>query len=52
LGARVLVLGGEPAERPLVFHGPFVFGSEARVRRAFRDYAEGRMGQLDGVPGR
>jgi redox-sensitive bicupin YhaK (pirin superfamily) len=49
-GCRVLVLGGEPAERPLVFHGPFVFASEARVRRAMRDYAEGRMGQLDGVP--
>ena len=48
--ADLLLLGGEPLEAPPVFGGPFVFGSEARVRQAYRDYAAGRMGHLDGVP--
>ncbi len=48
LGA--LLLGGEPAPRPLVFRGPFVFNSADRMERAFADYAAGRMGRLDGAP--
>lgn len=48
--ADVLVLGGVPAERPLVFNGPFVFGSRAAVERAYADFRAGRMGTLDGRP--
>lgn len=46
----LLLLGGAPAERPLVFRGPFVFNSPEAIDRAYRDLAEGRMGRLDGVP--
>jgi redox-sensitive bicupin YhaK (pirin superfamily) len=47
---EALLLGGEPAQRPLVFRGPFVFNSREAVERAYADYVEGHMGRLDGAP--
>ena len=44
---EVMVLGGAPAEGPLVFHGPFVRNSVDQVRAADVAYRTGRMGQLD-----
>jgi redox-sensitive bicupin YhaK (pirin superfamily) len=44
---QVLVLGGTPAEGPLVFHGPFVMNSVEQVRAAEVAYRTGRMGVLD-----
>ena len=44
--ADVLLLGGAPAEGPLVFHGPFVMNSLEQVREAERAYHAGEMGQL------
>jgi redox-sensitive bicupin YhaK (pirin superfamily) len=43
---EVLVLGGAPAEGPLVFHGPFVMNSVEQVRAAELAYHSGRMGAL------
>lgn len=43
---EVLVLGGAPAEGPLVFHGPFVMNSVDQVRAAEIAYRTGRMGAL------
>ena len=43
----VLLLGGEPAEGPLVFHGPFVMNSVEQVRAAEVAYRTGRMGSLE-----
>jgi redox-sensitive bicupin YhaK (pirin superfamily) len=43
----VMVLGGTPAEGPLVFHGPFVMNSVDQVRAAEIAYRTGRMGQLE-----
>ena len=45
----VLLLGGTPAEGPLVFHGPFVMNSVAQVRNAERAYHSGQMGTLAGA---
>jgi len=42
----VLLLGGTPAEGPLVFHGPFVMNSLEQVRQAERAYHSGQMGTL------
>lgn len=42
----VLLLGGAPAEGPLVFHGPFVMNSVDQVRAAELAYRTGRMGAL------
>lgn len=47
---NVLVLGGTPAERPLFFGGPFVLDSSSGLRQAQRDFYDGKMGTLDGVP--
>lgn len=43
---EVLVIGGAPAEGPLVFHGPFVMNSVEQVRAAEVAYRTGRMGTL------
>ncbi len=45
--AELLVLGGAPAEGPLVFHGPFVMNSVEQVRAAEVAYRTGRMGELE-----
>ncbi len=46
----LMLLGGAPAEQPLIFDGPFVLGSQEAMAKAKADYAAGRMGTLDGVP--
>ena len=43
---EAMVLGGAPAEGPLVFHGPFVMTSVDQVRAAEIAYRTGRMGVL------
>jgi redox-sensitive bicupin YhaK (pirin superfamily) len=48
--ADVAIIGGAPAEGPILFSGPFVMDSQEHLTRAKRDYAAGRMGRLDGVP--
>ena len=42
----LMVIGGEPAEGPLVFHGPFVMNSVEQARAADIAYRTGRMGSL------
>ncbi len=44
---EVMLLGGAPAEGPLVFHGPFVMNSIEQVRAAEKAYHSGRMGELE-----
>jgi redox-sensitive bicupin YhaK (pirin superfamily) len=44
---EVMVLGGAPAEGPLVFHGPFVMNSVEQVRAAEIAYRSGRMGTIE-----
>lgn len=45
--AEVMLLGGAPAEGPLVFHGPFVMNTVEQVRAAEIAYRTGRMGTLE-----
>jgi quercetin 2,3-dioxygenase len=45
-GAELMVLGGAPAEGPLIFHGPFVMNSIEQVRHAEKAYMSGQMGYL------
>jgi redox-sensitive bicupin YhaK (pirin superfamily) len=45
--AEAMLLGGAPAEGPLVFHGPFVMNSVEQVRAADVAYRTGRMGTLE-----
>ena len=39
----VAVIGGQPAEGPILFAGPFVMDTPERLMH-------GRMGRLEGVP--
>ena len=48
--ATVAVIGGQPAEGPILFAGPFVMDTPERLAQARRDYLAGRMGRLEGVP--
>jgi redox-sensitive bicupin YhaK (pirin superfamily) len=44
----VMLLGGAPAEGPLLFHGPFVMNTVEQLRAAELAFRSGQMGQLDG----
>jgi quercetin 2,3-dioxygenase len=44
----VMLLGGAPAEGPLLFHGPFVMNTVEQLRAAETAYRNGQMGQLAG----
>ena len=44
---EAMLLGGAPAEGPLVFHGPFVMNNIEQVRAAEIAYRTGRMGVLE-----
>jgi redox-sensitive bicupin YhaK (pirin superfamily) len=48
--ATVALIGGQPAEGPILFAGPFVMDTPERLRQARQDYLAGRMGRLEGVP--
>jgi quercetin 2,3-dioxygenase len=48
--ATVALIGGQPAEGPILFAGPFVMDTPERLVRAREDYLAGRMGRLEGVP--
>lgn len=41
--ARLLILTGEPIDKPIVGYGPFVMNSEAEVRQAADDFDRGRF---------
>lgn len=44
--AKILVLGGEPIDEPIVGYGPFVMNSTKEIQQAFDDYNNGRMGSI------
>lgn len=48
-GAEVFVMGGQPLNEPVFAYGPFVMNNEDQIRRAYADYAAGRMGNPDEV---
>lgn len=48
--ASIALLGGDRVEGELIFDGPFVMDTPARIVQAKRDFLSGKMGRLDGVP--
>lgn len=49
--AKILFLGGEPIEEPIVGYGPFVMNSYGEIKQAVIDFEEGRMGYLEAIEG-
>lgn len=50
VATTVALIGGQPAETPILFSGPFVMDTPEHLTQAKRDYSAGKMGRLDGVP--
>jgi redox-sensitive bicupin YhaK (pirin superfamily) len=42
----ILALSGEPLREQIASYGPFVMNTQEELWQAFRDYREGRMGEL------
>jgi hypothetical protein len=45
--AEVLLFGGEPYLEPIVAEGPFVMSSRAEIAEAYRDFFNGKYGNID-----
>lgn len=49
--AKILVLGGEPLNEPIVGYGPFVMNSMKEIEQAFTDFNNGKMGTIGEIEG-
>ncbi|MFS4460514.1 pirin family protein [Bdellovibrio sp. HCB2-146] len=49
--AKILFLGGEPIDEPIVGYGPFVMNSMGEIKQAFIDFEAGRMGTIGNIEG-
>ncbi|MEC8189271.1 MAG: pirin-like C-terminal cupin domain-containing protein [SAR324 cluster bacterium] len=44
--SKVMILNGESLGEPVAAYGPFVMNTRQELIEAFKDFQEGKMGQL------
>ncbi len=49
--AKILFMGGQPINEPIVGYGPFVMTSVDEIKQAFSDFQKGLMGKIDAIEG-
>lgn len=49
--SKVLFMGGEPINEPVVGYGPFVMNTIDEIRQAFLDFEQGKMGTFGQIEG-
>lgn len=48
---KMMFLGGEPIDEPIVGYGPFVMNSIGEIKQAFIDFQDGKMGTIGHIEG-
>jgi redox-sensitive bicupin YhaK (pirin superfamily) len=43
----ILILSGKPIKEPIASYGPFVMNTEAEIKKAYKDYYDGKFGYLE-----
>jgi len=49
--SKLLFMGGEPLNEPMIGYGPFVMTTKEEIVQAFQDFENGLMGEMNSIEG-